>query len=229
MTQLFHPPLAVQAIVIDLDGTLLHTAPELAESANRMLRDMGRPAVSQELLMSYIGNGIHWLVKRALTGDMHAEPDAALFDKALPIFEQHYTALLLESKPFPNVIAGLDAMKAAGYRLGCITNKVERYTTPLLKGIGLAHYFDIVLAGDTLPEKKPHPLPLLHAAKFFGIAVEQLLLVGDSLSDAQAARAAGCPIICVPYGYNHGEPVETLNVDAVIPDLTAVLPLLKRA
>jgi phosphoglycolate phosphatase len=226
--KLFNPPFAVQAIVIDLDGTLLHTAPELAESANRMLRDMGRPAVSQALLMSYIGNGIHWLVKRALTGDMHAEPDAALFDKALPIFEQHYTALLLESKPFPNVIAGLDAMKAAGYRLGCITNKVERYTTPLLKGIGLASYFDIVLAGDTLPEKKPHPLPLLHAAKFFGIAVEQLLLVGDSLSDAQAARAAGCPIICVPYGYNHGEPVETLNVDAVIPDLTAVLPLLKR-
>ncbi len=221
-------PLPVSAIVIDLDGTLLHTAPELAESANRMLRDMGRPAVSQELLMSYIGNGIHWLVKRALTGDMHAEPDAALFDKALPIFEQHYTALLLESKPFPNVVAGLDALKAAGYRLGCITNKVERYTTPLLKGIGFAPYFDIVLAGDTLPEKKPHPLPLLHAAKFFGITVEQLLLVGDSLSDAQAARAAGCPIICVPYGYNHGEPVETLNVDAVIPDLAAVLPLLKR-
>ncbi len=226
--KLFNPPFAVQAIVIDLDGTLLHTAPELAESANRMLRDMGRPAVSQDLLMSYIGNGIHWLVKRALTGDMHAEPDAALFDKALPIFEQHYTALLLESKPFPNVVAGLDALKAAGYRLGCITNKVERYTTPLLKGVGLAPYFDIVLAGDTLPEKKPHPLPLLHAAKFFGIAVEQLLLVGDSLSDAQAARAAGCPIICVPYGYNHGEPVETLNVDAVIPDLAAVLPLLKR-
>ncbi len=222
-------PLPIAAIVIDLDGTLLHTAPELAESANRMLRDMGRPAVSQDLLMSYIGNGIHWLVKRALTGDMHAEPDAALFDKALPIFEKHYTELLLESKPFPNVVKGLDAMKAVGYRLGCITNKVERYTNPLLKGIGMAKYFDIVLAGDTLPEKKPHPLPLLHSAKFFGCAIEQLLLVGDSLSDAQAARAAGCRIICVPYGYNHGEPVETLNVDAVIPDLTGVLPLIKRA
>jgi len=221
-------PLPVAAIVIDLDGTLLHTAPELAESANRMLCDMGRPAVSQDLLMSYIGNGIHWLVKRALTGDMHAEPDAVLFDKALPIFEKHYTELLLQSKPFPNVIAGLDAMKAAGYRLGCITNKVERYTNPLLKGIGMAKYFEIVLAGDTLPEKKPHPMPLLHAAKFFGCPIEQLLLVGDSLSDAQAARAAGCPIICVPYGYNHGEPVETLNVDAVIPDLTGVLPLIKR-
>ncbi len=222
-------PLAVTAIVIDLDGTLLHTAPELAESANRMLRDMSRAPVSQDLLMSYIGNGIHWLVKRALTGDMHAEPDAALFDSALPVFEKHYTALLLQSKPFPNVVKGLDAMKAARYRLGCITNKVERYTNPLLKGIGMADYFDIVLAGDTLPEKKPHPLPLLHAAKFFACPIEQLLLVGDSLSDAQAARAAGCPIICVPYGYNHGEPVESLDVDAVIPDLTGVLPLIKRA
>ncbi len=228
MTSKFTPPFHVSAIVIDLDGTLLHTAPELAESANRMLRDMGRPPVSQDLLMSYIGNGIHWLVKRALTGDMHAEPDNALFDKALPIFEKHYTELACDSKPFQNVVKGLDAMKAAGYRLGCITNKVMRYTDPILQRSGLASYFEIVLAGDTLPEKKPHPMPLLHSAKFFGVPIEQLLLVGDSLSDMQAARAAGCPIICVPYGYNHGEPVETLNVDAVIADLTGVLPLLKK-
>lgn len=221
-------PLPVKAIVIDLDGTLLHTAPELAEAANRMLRDMGRAPVSQDLLKSYIGNGIHWLVKRALTGDMHAEPDAALFDKALPIYEKHYTELATQSKPFTNVKQGLDALKTAGFRLGCITNKVERYTTPILKSAGLACYFEIVVAGDTLPEKKPHPMPLLHSAKFFGAPIEQLLLVGDSLSDAQAARAAGCPIICVPYGYNHGEPVETLNVDAVIPDLSALMPLIKR-
>ncbi|MDZ4218553.1 MAG: phosphoglycolate phosphatase [Methylobacter sp.] len=225
----FAPPLKVSAIVIDLDGTLLHTAPELAESANRMLRDMGCAPVSQELLMSYIGNGIHWLVKRALTGDMHGEPDAALFDEALPIFERHYTELACDSKPFSGVIEGLNAMKAAGFRLGCITNKLMRYTDPILKHSGLASYFEIVLAGDTLPEKKPHPMPLLHAAKFFGVPIEQLLLVGDSLSDAQAARAAGCPIVCVPYGYNHGEPVETLNVDAVIPDLTAVLQLIQSA
>lgn len=221
-------PLNISAIVIDLDGTLLHTAPELAESANRMLRDMNRAPVSQSLLMSYIGNGIHWLVKRALTGDMHAEPDAALFDQALPIFEKHYTELATQSQPFNNVVAGLDAMKAAGFRLGCITNKAGFYTTAILKHAGLDKYFEIVLAGDSLPEKKPHPMPLLHSAKFFNIPVEKLLLVGDSLSDAQAARAAGCPIICVPYGYNHGEPVETLNVDAVIPDLMGVLPLVKR-
>ncbi len=221
-------PLGISAIVLDLDGTLVHSAPELAEAANRMLRDMGRPPVSQDLLMSYIGNGISWLVKRALTGDMHAEPEAALFDQALPIFEKHYTELLLRSKPFPMVVEGLDALKAAGFRLGCITNKVARYTEPLLQGIGLAHYFDLVLSGDSLPEKKPHPLPLLHSAQFFGVPIERLLLIGDSLNDAVAARAAGCPVFCVPYGYNHGEPVDGLDLDAVIADLPAALKLIKR-
>ena len=222
-------PLDISAIVIDLDGTMVHSAPELAEAANRMLRDMGRPPVSQDLLMSYIGNGISWLVKRALTGDMHAEPDAALYDQALPIFEKHYTGLLLQSKPYAGVVQGLDAMKAAGFKLGCITNKVARYTEPLLKGIGLAHYFDIVLSGDTLPEKKPHPLPLLHSAKFFGVPVEKLLLIGDSLNDTLAARAAGCPVFCVPYGYNHGEPVDGLDLDAVVADLPSAMKLIKRA
>ncbi len=221
-------PLDISAIVIDLDGTMLDSAPELAQAANRMLRDMGRPAVSQELLMSYIGNGISWLVKRALTGDMHGEPDAALYDKALPVFERHYSATLLGSKPYPGVVDGLDAMKTAGFRLGCITNKVARFTEPLLQGSGLAHYFDLVLSGDTLPEKKPHPLPLQHSAGFFSVPVERLLLIGDSLNDTLAARAAGCPVFCVPYGYNHGEPVDGLDLDAVITDLPAALELIKR-
>ena len=224
-----HFPLDISAIVIDLDGTLLHTAPELSEAANRMLHDMGYAPVAQELLASYIGNGISWLVKRALTGDMHATPDAALYEHALPIFEKHYSALLLQSKTFDGVIEGLDAMQAAGYRLGCITNKLARYTDPLLKGVGLTKYFEIVLSGDTLSEKKPHPMPLLHAAKFFGVPIEKLLLIGDSLNDTVAARAAGCPVFCVPYGYNHGEPVDSLFLDAVIANLPAALPLIKRA
>ena len=193
-----------------------------------MLREMDYAPVSQELLASYIGNGIGWLVKRALTGDMHATPDAALYEHALPIFEKHYNDLLLESKPFDGVIEGLEAMRAADFRLGCITNKLAHYTEPLLKGIGLSKYFEIVLSGDSLPEKKPHPMPLLHAAKFFNVPIEQLLLIGDSLNDALAARAAGCPIFCVPYGYNHGEPVSTLDLDAEIANLPAALALIKR-
>jgi phosphoglycolate phosphatase len=224
-----HFPIGISAIVIDLDGTMLHTAPELTEAANRMLRDMDYTLVAPELLMSYIGNGISWLVKRALTGDMHATPDAALYSHALPIFEKHYTELLLKSKPFNGVIEGLDAMQAAGFRLGCITNKLASFTEPLLKSAGLAKYFEIVLSGDTLAEKKPHPLPLLHAAKFFGVPIEKLLLIGDSLNDTVAARAAGCPVFCVPYGYNHGEPVDSLFLDAVIANLSAALPLIKRA
>lgn len=229
MTQKFSTPIDVKAIVIDLDGTLLNTAPELAESANRMLKDMDYEPVSIELLSSYIGNGISWLVKRALTGDMHATPDAALYEHALPIFEKHYTELLLDSKPFDGVIEGLDAMKAAGYRLGCITNKLALYTLPLLKGTGLAPYFELTLSGDSLPEKKPHPMPLQHAAKFFDAPESQVLLIGDSLNDTLAARAAGCPVFCVPYGYNHGNPVEDLDLDAVIQNLPAALSLIKHA
>ncbi|MDP4030028.1 MAG: phosphoglycolate phosphatase [Gallionella sp.] len=225
----FSTPVNVRAIAIDLDGTLLHSAPQLAEAANRMLRDMNYPPASQELLASYIGNGLAWLVKRALTGEMHATPDAALYEHAMPIFEKHYTNLLLGSRPYDGVIEGLEALRAAGFPLGCITNKAARFTGPLLEGCGLAKYFGIVISGDTLPEKKPHPLPLLHVADFFGTPIEQLLLIGDSLNDTLAARAAGCPVFCVPYGYNHGEPVETLDMDAVIPDLPAALPLIKRA
>ena len=223
----FSPPLNIQAIVIDLDGTLLDSAPQLAEAANRMLREMDYTPVSQELLASYIGNGVGWLVKRALTGEMHATPDAALYEHAMPIFEKHYAQLLLGSKPYDGAIAGLEALRAAGFRLGCITNKAARFTGPLLEGTGLARHFEIVVSGDTLPQKKPHPLPLLHAAKFFAVPVENLLMIGDSLNDTLAARAAGCPVFCVPYGYNHGEPVETLDTDAVIADLSAALPLIK--
>jgi phosphoglycolate phosphatase len=225
----FAVPINVEAIVIDLDGTLLNTAPELTAAANRMLREMDYAPVSEELLASYIGNGISWLVKRALTGEMHATPDAALYDHALPIFEKHYAELLLNSKPYDGVIEGLDAMKSEGLRLGCITNKLARYTDPLLKGVGLAKYFEIVLSGDTLAEKKPHPLPLFHAAKFFRVPIEKMLLIGDSLNDTLAARAAGCPVFCVPYGYNHGEPVESLDQDAVVASLAAAMPLIKRA
>ena len=220
-------PISISAIVLDLDGTLLHSSPELSEAANCMLREMDYPPVSQELLASYIGNGIGWLVKRALTGEMHATPDAALYEHALPIFEKHYARLLLGSKPYDGVVEGLEAMRAADFRLGCITNKASRFTGPLLEGAGLEKYFEIVVSGDTLPEKKPHPMQLLHAAEYFGVPAGELLMIGDSLNDTLAARAAGCPVFCVPYGYNHGNPAEDLDQDAVIANIAAALPLIR--
>ncbi|NWG86917.1 MAG: HAD-IA family hydrolase, partial [Hydrogenophilaceae bacterium] len=117
------------------------------------------------------------------------------------------------------VVDGLQALKAMGLHVACITNKAERFTHPLLKDTGLFDYFELILSGDTLPEKKPSPLPLLHACQVFGIEPADLLLIGDSLNDTQAARAAGCHVFCVPYGYNRGRPVTELDLDAVVPSL----------
>jgi phosphoglycolate phosphatase len=210
-------PLPVRAVVIDLDGTLLHTAPDLAEAANRMLVEMGRAPVPVDIVMTYIGNGVDRLIKRVLTGQLDAEPDPALFARAKPIYEKHYDAVVsLYSRPFPGVVEGLQALKAAGFRLACITNKPARFTLPLLKDTGLHDFFELILSGDSLPRTKPDPMPLLHACEVFGIRPQQLLLIGDSSNDARAARAAGCHIFCVPYGYNHGEPVESLDLDRVV-------------
>lgn len=223
-------PLDIKAVVVDLDGTLLDTAPDLAAAANRMLADLGRPPVATEVLKTYIGNGVSRLVKRVLTGDMEAEPDPELFDRALRLYQRHYGEHVAdESRPFPGVREGLDAMKAAGFHLACITNKAEQFTVPLLLATHLHGYFELILSGDTLPKKKPDPLPLLHACEHFRIAPRELLLIGDSLNDAQAARAAGCHVFVVPYGYNRGRPVAELDVDAVVPSLLEASKLIRRA
>jgi len=223
-------PVAVKAVVIDLDGTLLDTAPDLAEAANRMLAELQLPLIEETTLKTYIGNGIAKLIKRVLTRDMDAEPDAALFAKARPIYEKHYAAVVsLYSRPYPGVIDGLNALQQAGYRLACITNKAEKFTVPLLKDTGLHDYFELILAGDTLPKKKPDPMPLLHACEKFGVRPDEMLLIGDSLNDTQAARAAGCHVFCVPYGYNRGQDVSALDLDAVVDTLAAAAQLIYKA
>ncbi|MDW8323400.1 MAG: phosphoglycolate phosphatase [Burkholderiales bacterium] len=223
-------PLAVQAVVIDLDGTLLDTAADLADAAAAMATELGLPAPDPERLKTYIGNGVSRLVKRVLTGQMQAEPPAELFARALPIFERYYGQWVSrKSRPYPGVVEGLQAFRAMGLRLACITNKAMRFTEPLLKDTGLYDYFELILAGDSLPEKKPSPLPLKHACAVFGIAPRELLLIGDSLNDTQAARAAGCPVFCVPYGYNRGRPVEELEPDAVVDSLAEVARRVVRA
>lgn len=230
MTNTVQFPLPVEAIVIDLDGTLLHTAPDLAEAANRMLADLGMPPVAEDTLKSYIGNGVTQLIKRTLTGEMYSEPDAELFARARPLYEKNYEEVLsLHSRPFPDVLEGLHVMQQAGYRMACITNKAARFTIPLLKATGLHDYFELVLSGDTLSKMKPDPMPLLHACEHFGITPDKMLLIGDSQNDTLAARAAGCHVFCVPYGYNHGKHVSSLDLDAVVDSLLAATKLIRKA
>ncbi|MEE8387791.1 MAG: phosphoglycolate phosphatase [Acidiferrobacterales bacterium] len=217
----FSLPLAVKMVMIDLDGTLIDTAPDIAASANKMLEQLGLPIHDPALVATWIGNGVGRLVKRALIGQLEGEPDAALFEKGYPIFLDAYAKCVSrDSHPYEGVVEGLDALKQAGFSLACVTNKAEAFTMPLLEDLGLDKYFELVLSGDVLPKKKPDPLPLLHACEFFGISPDHGVLVGDSINDVQAARAAGMPVILVPYGYNRGQDVNELDPDAIIDSLT---------
>jgi phosphoglycolate phosphatase len=216
----FTLPLAVKMVMIDLDGTLIDSAPDLAASANRMLQSLGMPTYEQAQVAQWIGNGVSRLVKRALTGEMNAEPDAGLYERGYAVFLEAYAELVSDqSRPYPGVVEGLEKLQAAGFQLACITNKAEAFTLPLLKDLGLDKYFKLIISGDTLAKKKPDPLPLLHACKHFGITPDHGVLIGDSINDTQAARNAGMPVILVPYGYNRGQDVRELEPEAVIPSL----------
>ena len=222
-------PLApADAVVIDLDGTLLDTVPDIAAAAASMLHDLGRPACSEALARRYVGNGIERFVHRLLTGDMQRDADPALFATAVGTFRTHYAATNgRASRVYPGVVDGLEHLRARGLPLACVTNKAEAFALPLLEATKLAPFFRLVVAGDTLPEKKPHPAPLLHVAGRFGVDPSRLLMVGDSVNDVRAARAAGCPVVCVPYGYNHGNDIGDASPDRVITslaDLDRLLP-----
>src|SRR3990172_8524994 len=224
----FSFPLAVKMVLIDLDGTLIDTVPDLAAAANRMLADLGRPQWPLERIRTWIGNGVPRFVKRALTGEMWAEPDAAAFEPALALFQKRYAADVSgRSRPFPGAVEALERLSAMGVSLACITNKAEAFTLPLLKDLELDKYFHLVLSGDSLPKQKPDPLPLTHACRHFGITPDHGVLVGDSSNDVAAARAAGMPVICVTYGYNHGHDIRDSHPDAVVESLTDVPPYLR--
>jgi phosphoglycolate phosphatase len=219
-------PLAVKAAAFDLDGTLLDTLPDIAEAARRMLADLGRPEPSPEAVRRYIGDGIDQLAKRLLTGQMDGNPPAEEFEHARDLFERHYRDTLTQrTQPFLGVEEGLRRFANDGLKLACVTNKAESFTLPLLKATGLRVFFDLVVAGDTLSRKKPDPLPLLHCAQQFGARPYELLVVGDSANDALAARAAGCPVFCVPYGYSARD-VRELDCDAIVSDLVEAARLI---
>lgn len=206
-----------EMVLLDLDGTLVDSVPDLAWCVDVMMRTLGLPERGEAEVRNWVGNGVERLVRRALTGRLDGEPDPELFERAYPVFLECYAEnTSRRSRLYPGVREGLDWLRAQGYPLGCVTNKAARFTEPLLQALGIRDYFGIVVSGDSLPKKKPDPLPLLHAAEHFGAAPERSLLVGDSISDVRAARAAGFRVACVRYGYNHGQDIRTAQPDAVI-------------
>ncbi len=215
------PQWSVRAVLLDLDGTLLDTALDLHAAANGMLADLGRPAVAVEDIRAYVGRGIPNLVKRLLAGKLEAADDPVPPPAdALASFKQHYAEVNgRAAKPFPGVIAGLQALKAKALPLGIVTNKAGAFTSVLLERTGLARYMDVVVAGDLLPKPKPDPMPVIWACGRFGVTPAEALLIGDSVHDFKAGQSAGCKVFLVPYGYNEGQDVRGLACDAIVANI----------
>lgn len=219
-----------EMVLIDVDGTLVDSVPDIAFCANAMLQELDMATYNEERVREWIGNGVERLVRRALIGKLEGEPDEGLFHRAMPLFLDCYTHnVCVRSYLYPGVREGLAFLKAMGFKLGSVTNKAAQFTEPLLEKLGILDDFAIVISGDTLPHKKPHPEPLLHAARFFNVVPGQALLVGDSVNDVQAARAAGFQVACVTYGYNHGDDIREANPDAVMDSLAELPRLLGQA
>jgi phosphoglycolate phosphatase len=210
-------PIKPSMILIDLDGTLVDSVPDLAYCVDELMARLGRPPHGEAAVRNWVGNGVERLVRRALIGQLDGEPSDADFERAYPIFLELYSENTSKrSVLYPGVREGLDYLLTNGYPLGCVTNKAAQFTLPLLKDLGILDAFGLVVSGDTLPEKKPHPAPLLHAASHFGVGPSRALMIGDSVSDVKAARAAGFQIVCMTYGYNHGQDIRLAEPDAVI-------------
>lgn len=211
-------PIQVQSITLDLDGTLLDTVPDLTRAANAMLQELGLPERTEDEIRVFIGRGIPNLVLRCISRDK--APSEENLGHALEVYRRHYATFNgIGARPFPGVMAGLEAFRSMGLPMAVITNKAAAFTEPLLVASGLSPYIKFAVSGDTLAEKKPHPLQLLHACARFGVSPGRNLHIGDSKHDAAAARAAGCPVFCVPYGYNEGEDVRKLDCDAIVASL----------
>jgi phosphoglycolate phosphatase len=206
-----------EMVLIDLDGTLVDSVPDLAWCVDEMMKALNMPVRGEDKVRKWVGNGVPRLIERALIDDLDGYPDESTFNKAAPIFMALYAKNSSKrSQLYPHIKDGLTWLKQQGIRLGCVTNKDEQFTLPILKDLEIYDFFEIVICGDTLPLKKPDPAPLLHGAKFFGIEPENAMMIGDSISDVKASRAAGFNIVCMSYGYNHGIDIRTANPDAVI-------------
>jgi len=208
-------------IMIDVDGTLVDSVPDLAYCIDEMMQKLGLQKWGEVKVRHWVGNGIPKLVERALTGELEGRPIKEVFDIAYPIFLDLYEDNTAErSYLYDGVREGLDYLKSQGYQLGCVTNKSEQFTHPLLKVLGIFNDFKIIISGDTLAKRKPAPTPLLYCAEHFNLKPEECLMLGDSVSDVKAARDAGFDIICMSYGYNHGNDIADENPDLVIDSMS---------
>ena len=215
----------IRSLTLDLDGTLLDSLPDLAQAVNDMLQELGEPPRSLTEVGGFVGKGVADLVRRSLTEGRNCTLDPVA---ALAVFRRHYAVSNgRDARPYPGVIEGLERFRSLGLPMAVVTNKAVEFAVPLLETTGLAGYFSLVLGGDSLAEKKPHPLPLTHAARHLGSQPSQNLHVGDSRHDAEAARAAGCPVALVPYGYSPG--VHNLDCDVIVASLAELANLLAAA
>jgi phosphoglycolate phosphatase len=211
---------AVRAAIIDLDGTMLDTVPDFQVALNGMRADLGLAPIDQQRIETMVGKGSENLIRAVLALDFDAATVERHFAAAMAAYQRHYLAINgNHSVLYDGVLEGLEALRALGLRLACVTNKPIAFTTPLLAQKGLAPYFEVVYGGDSLPRKKPDPLPLLQVCADFDLAPGQVVAIGDSSNDAEAARAAGCFVLTVPYGYNHGRPVQEINSDGIVSSL----------
>lgn len=221
----------VDAVMLDLDGTLVDTLGDFAAAVNRMLDELGYPAMPTAEIALRVGKGsehllhsvLRWAAAQARPGQ-DAVPDPALFAHAWARYQSHYEQINGQhARVYPGVREGLARLQAAGLALVCLTNKPRAHALALLHAKALDGYVREVFGGDSYERKKPDPLPLLKTCAWLGTPPAHTLMVGDSSNDAQAARAAGCPVVLVTYGYNHGAPVREVDADGTIDALTELL------
>ncbi|HED33035.1 MAG TPA: phosphoglycolate phosphatase [Gammaproteobacteria bacterium] len=216
-----------EMVLIDVDGTLVDSVPDLAYCVDEMLKALDMPVRGEARVRHWVGNGVERLVRRALINQLEGEPDEALFEKAMPIFNDLYAVnTSVRSCLYKGVKEAMEFLRTTDVKIGCVTNKAAAFTLPILRDLGLADYFEIVVCGDTLAKKKPDPLPLIYAAEQLGVSPQKSLMLGDSMSDVKAARAAGFAIICMSYGYNHGEDIHDSNPDAVVDSMDEIKNLI---
>ncbi len=215
---------------IDLDGTLIDSAPDIAYALDRMLEAAGKQPQGIDTVHKFIGNGLARLVKRTLTGKMWSEPPEPVFKSAFEQFMQLYAEHNgLHSSVYPGVFDALQQLQTLGMHLCCITNKDRQFAEPLLEHFGLNEYFELLICGDDLPAKKPDPLPLHQALQHWQLQPGECLMIGDSITDIKTARAAGTRVAAVNYGYNHGEDIQLANPDWVIDSIAEICTILRDA